>query len=140
MGVCLQGKSAYLANQLAETHLFVNITTEDKSISEESDQIFNLDLATSGGRSTDENAVLHRVTPQTGLKRGHRHHEQRAALLLSECLQPAQNVAIEGHVFHSPWPAMAVRTAMVGWQVENGWSASQLFLPKPDLIGQHAPA
>ena len=63
MGVCFQGKSAHLANQLAETDIFVKISAENQSIDEEADQILHLDQGTAGGRRTNENAVLHRVAP-----------------------------------------------------------------------------
>ncbi len=87
MGLGFHRALAGLLQQLAKSHLAVNVGLEDLGVDEKTDQTFGFDPVTVGHRHADADITLTAVAMQHGLERRQQQHEDRYALALCQGLE-----------------------------------------------------
>ncbi len=85
--VSIETYFAHPPQKVAKARLAAQITAQNQSVDEKSDQPFAFYVGTIGHRGTDGDIVLPRVTMQQKLKRRQQRHERRRVLLRSQAIE-----------------------------------------------------
>lgn len=95
MGVDIQQRGTYLAQQFSKGLLRIETLANHLGVDEMADQRLDFRTAAVGKRRTDAQVPLTAVAPKQHGKRADQHVEQRAMGLSGQCIKTAQGAAID---------------------------------------------